>query len=168
MSNASEPESSWPKGRHPPERLKALRTAARLMDDAVRIPVLGIRVGLDPLLGLLPGAGDLAAAGVSGWIVIEAARLGASPTVIARLLLNMALDILLGTVPVLGDIFDVTFRANRRNLRILERHLSDPAGTRRRSTAVLGGALLGVLGLLGGLGALLVWGVIGLWGALGG
>jgi len=138
------------------------------MDDAIRIPVLGIRVGLDPLLGLLPGAGDLAAAGVSGWIVVEAARLGASPTVIARLLLNMGLDLLLGSVPLLGDIFDFAFRANRRNLRILESHLSDPEETRRRSVAVVGGAVLGVLGLLGGLGALLVWGVVGVWGALGG
>jgi hypothetical protein len=136
------------------------------MDDVVEVPLLRVRVGLDPLLGLLPGAGDVVAAMVSGWMVISAARMGASWPVVARMLLNMGLDALLGTVPVLGDLFDVAFRANRRNLRLVEAHLLDPETTRRGSLAVLGGAVVGVLGLLAALVALLGWVAAGLSGAV--
>jgi hypothetical protein len=82
------------------------------------------------------------------------------------MLLNMGLDALLGAVPVLGDLFDVAFRANRRNLRLVEAHLLDPETTRRGSIGVLAGAVVGVLGLLAGLVALLGWVAAGLWGAI--
>ena len=148
-------------------RLKRLQGVARLMDDAFRIPILGIRIGLDPLLGFLPGAGDVLGATLSGWTVITAARMGASPAVILRMLLNLGLDALLGAVPVIGDLFDWTFKANRRNLRIVEKHLDDPEANRRRSTLLVTGAVVGVLTLLAGLILLVGWGagaVVGLWG----
>jgi hypothetical protein len=138
-------------------RIARLGSMARLMDEALEIPFLGVRVGIDPLLGLLPGGGDVAGALVSGWLVITAARVGASGPVVARMLLNVAVDAVLGSVPVLGDVFDLAFRSNRRNLRILEAHLADAAATRRRSQAVVvvWGAVGGVVGLL----ATLTWAV---------
>ena len=144
-----------------------MRRIARLMDDAVEVPLLGVRVGLDPLLGLLPGAGDLIGAAVGGWIVVTAARLGAAPVVVGRMLLNVAVDALLGSAPLLGDVFDVAFKANRRNFALVEEHLHDPTATRRRSRAVVWATAAGVLVLLAALVAVLVWGLaaaIGMFG----
>ena len=149
-------------------RLHRLKTNARVMDDAVEVPILGFRVGLDPLLGLLPGAGDVVGATFSGWMVITAARMGAAPATLARMLLNLALDVILGAVPLLGDLFDLTFKANRRNLRIVQDQVVDPDGTRIRSRAVVWGAVLGVVGVIGGLVALLGWAAAGAWGLLAG
>lgn len=104
-------------------RIARLHRVARLMDSAFRVPIVGIRVGLDPLLGLLPAAGDLVGAAVSAWIVVSAARLGVPRDAILRMALNVGIDLLVGTVPVVGDLFDATFRANRRNVAILEEHL---------------------------------------------
>ena len=146
----------------PDEALSRLRRVARVMDDAVEIPVLGVRIGLDPILGLVPGAGDIVGAAVGGWIVVTAARLGAAPSVVARMLLNVGVDALAGAAPVLGDLFDVAFKANRRNLRILEEHVRDPVSTLRRSRAVVWGAAGGVLALLAGLVAAVVWGLTAL------
>ena len=143
----------------PEDELRRLRRVARVMDDAVEIPVVGVRVGLDPLLGLLPGAGDILGAAVGSWIVVKAARLGASPVVVARMLLNVGVDALAGAAPLLGDLFDVAFKANRRNLELLEEHVRDPTATRRRSRVVVWGTVGAVFVLLAGLLAALVWGL---------
>ena len=131
------------------------------MDEAFKIPILGIRVGLDPILGLLPGAGDVVGATLSGWMVITAARMGASPATLLRMLLNLGLDALAGAVPILGDVFDVVFKANRRNLKIVQEQVLDPEGVHRRSRLVLtvtvAGTGLAVLGTLVGMGWLMVW-----------
>src|SRR5687768_16003747 len=84
-----------------------LRALARLMDSAVAIPGTGIRVGLDSLIGLVPGIGDLAGAAMSGYIVLAAARLGAPAPVLIRMVANIAVDGVVGSVPLLGDLFDV-------------------------------------------------------------
>lgn len=97
-------------------RLVAL---ARLMDTAFVIPGLRLRIGLDPLLGLLPGAGDAVAALISLYIVVEGHRLGATPGQVARMLLNVGLDFAAGSVPLIGDLFDWAYKANTRNLAIL-------------------------------------------------
>jgi hypothetical protein len=104
-----------------------LHRLADLLDSAVRIPGTQVRVGLDPLLGLAPGLGDTVSAILAGWIVVRAAALGASPATLARMTGNVLVDAVLGAVPVLGDIFDVGYRANRRNLALLEGQLADPA-----------------------------------------
>ena len=137
--------------------LARLRRVARVMDAAVEIPVVRVRVGLDALTGLVPGAGDVLGAAVSGWTVVTAARLGASGTVVARMLLNVAVDAVVGALPVAGDLFDVAYKANLRNVRIVEDHLADPGRTRRRSALVVWGAVGGVAALLAGLVLLLVW-----------
>lgn len=103
-------------------RLARLRRFADLQDS--RFSILGIRFGLDALIGLVPGVGDAASAAMAAWIVAEAGKLGASKALLARMSFNVLLDLLLGAVPLLGDVFDVAFKANRRNVRLLERHLA--------------------------------------------
>jgi hypothetical protein len=143
-----------------PERLVQL---VWLLDDAFRIPGTQRRIGLDALLGLLPGGGDVVGAAVSGWIVVESARLGASPRVLARMLGNVALDALVGVVPLLGDLFDFGWKANRRNLTLLERHLTDPHALRRSSRLLVAGwaAAAGALVVLLAVAAISVGTLIG-------
>jgi hypothetical protein len=101
-------------------------------------------------------------------MVITAARMGAAPATLTRMLLNLALDVVLGAVPLLGDLFDLIFKANRRNLRIVQDQVVDPDGTRIRSRAVVWGAVVGVVGVIGSLVALLGWAAAGAWGLLAG
>lgn len=108
------------------QRLIAL---ARLMDNAFEIPGLKVRVGLDPLIGLIPAAGDAITAAVSLYIVWEAARLGATRKQLTMMVGNVALDALVGCVPGLGDVFDIAFKANTRNLAIMGIELG-ASGTR--------------------------------------
>lgn len=95
-----------------------------MYDAGIRIPGTRITIGLDPLIGLVPGLGDLIGAGVALWVVLEAADLGASGFVLLRMLLNVAIDTLGGALPVAGDIFDALWKANLKNVRLLERHLA--------------------------------------------
>lgn len=98
----------------------------RLMDEAVYVPVLGTRVGLDALLGLVPVAGDLVSAGIGLYIVAQARELGASRWLQARMVGNLVLDAAIGAVPIAGDLADVYFKAHRRNLRLLQDALGEP------------------------------------------
>ncbi|HET7307350.1 MAG TPA: DUF4112 domain-containing protein [Gammaproteobacteria bacterium] len=102
-------------------RLRRLARLAKLLDGEFRVPGTGWRFGLDPLIGLIPGVGDAVSAGLSLWIVIEARRLGAPAGTLMRMLGNIVLDFATGVVPVLGDIFDAGFKANLRNVALLER-----------------------------------------------
>ena len=128
-----------------------IRSLARLLDSAIRIPGTDIRIGLDPILGLFPGLGDFAGAAASGYIVIASARLGAPTPVLARMLLNVGTDAVIGSVPLLGDLFDVGWRANERNAALLERHLGNPAATRKGSVAVIAGVAAAVVLLVIGI-----------------
>lgn len=121
--------------------LARARALARLLDSAARVPGTGIRFGLDPLLGLVPGLGDVAGAVLSAYVVLLGARLGAPRAVVARMVGNVAVDAVVGAVPLLGDAFDVAWKANTRNLALLERALERPAATRATSTAMVGGAV---------------------------
>jgi hypothetical protein len=105
------------------ERLIAL---SRLMDEAVEVPMLQTRVGLDALLGLVPVAGDLISAGIGLYIVAQARELGASPWLQARMIGNLLVDAAVGAVPIAGDLADVYFKAHRRNLRLLQKSLGEP------------------------------------------
>ncbi len=104
------------------EALERLDWLSRLLDTALVIPGTKIRFGADAAIGLAPGVGDAITAALSCYIVYEAHRLGAPRHLIARMLGNVALDALVGSVPFFGDIFDVMFRANRRNVRLLREH----------------------------------------------
>ena len=103
--------------------LAELDGLARLLDSQWRIPGIGIRVGIDALAGLVPGLGDLAAGAVSAYIVLKGARLGVPSPVIGRMIGNVVLDTAVGSIPLLGSVFDVFFRANNRNIRLLRRHV---------------------------------------------
>ena len=104
------------------ERIARLDKLATVLDVAFRIPFTKFRFGVDGLIGLAPGLGDVVTTGLSLWIVHEAYRLGVPKAVLMRMLGNVAVDGLIGAVPVAGDVFDVLWRANRRNVRILREH----------------------------------------------
>jgi hypothetical protein len=125
--------------------LARARALTRLLDSAARVPGTSMRFGLDPILGLMPGLGDVAGAALSGYVVLLASRLGAPTTVIVRMLGNVVVDTVGGTVPVLGDLFDAGWKANTRNLALLERHLGRPESTKRASRAVVWGTVAALL-----------------------
>jgi hypothetical protein len=101
------------------ERIARLDALANLLDTAVAIPGLNVRFGLDAVIGLVPGIGDTVTTVLSLFIVHEAYQLGAPGHVITRMLGNVALDGVVGSVPLVGDAFDVLWRSNRRNMQIL-------------------------------------------------
>jgi hypothetical protein len=135
----------------PPPSFAALSKFAYWLDAGIRIPGTNLRFGLDPILGLIPGGGDAAGAVLSGWILVEAVRLGASRATLLRIAGNVALDAGLGTVPIIGDIFDFAWKANLRNVALLERHLAAPGGAERADRSFVLLVVLGVLALALGL-----------------
>jgi hypothetical protein len=111
--------------------LARLRRYAYWLDSGIQIPGLRWRIGLDSILGLMPGVGDTAGAVLGGWVFVEALRTGIPAATLARMLLNLALDSTVGAVPILGDLFDFVWKANIRNIELLERHQHDPVRARR-------------------------------------
>jgi len=103
-------------------RLERLATA---LDSAIRIPGVGVRFGADAILGLIPGIGDAVSLGLSGYLILEAHRLGASPLLLARMAGHLIVDATVGAVPIAGDVFDVFYKANRRNMALLRRHIDE-------------------------------------------
>jgi hypothetical protein len=131
-----------------PRQIERLRVLTRLLDNAIQIPGTRYRVGLDALIGIVPGIGDAIGAIFSAFIVFQAARMGVSTATLVRMFGNVALDTIVGEVPLLGDVFDAGWKANTRNLALLEGHLEQPAATRRssrRAVWLVGGALLMLL-----------------------
>lgn len=106
------------------KNLRKIRKIANLLDSAVGIPGTKIRFGLDSVIGLIPGGGDLVTATVSGYMIYLATRFGLSGSEIFKMIKNVALETAIGSVPIAGDIFDAYFKANIRNLEILENHLA--------------------------------------------
>jgi uncharacterized protein DUF4112 len=102
--------------------LEALRRWSVVLDSAFRVPGTQVRFGLDPILGLLPGLGDLATPLFSALLLCHAVRLHTPRVVQLRMLLNAAMDLGIGAVPLVGDLFDVGWKANMRNVALLERH----------------------------------------------
>lgn len=108
------------------ERVQRVRRLAKLLDEAILIPGTNKRIGLDPIIGLIPGGGDTLTMLMSAYIVVEAALLGLPASTLLQMVGNIVIDALAGTVPVLGDLFDVVSKANSRNLKLLEAHLVKP------------------------------------------
>ncbi len=133
------------------DRATHVRTLARVLDSAVGVPGTPVRFGLDAILGLVPGLGDVAGAGLSAFIIMEAARMGASRSVLLRMLLNVGIDSVVGVVPLAGDLFDVAWKSNTRNAALLDQHLATPGRTRAASRALIVGVLVGV-GLIAAAG----------------
>ena len=145
--------------------LKRLRTLTHVLDNAMPIPGTPYRVGLDPLLGLIPGGGDIAGAALSAYIVIAAAKLGLPRESLVRMVLNILLEVLVGTVPVLGDLFDVAWKANVKNMELLDIHMKSPKKGKKADRwfvfVLVGGLILAVVGAIA-LGITLITFLFGL------
>ena len=121
--NAGEAERVGDVGDDVHPALRRSRTVSHLLDEAFRVPGTDLRVGLDPILGIAPVGGDAVALLLSMYPVLEALREGLPKSTIARMLLNVTLDATVGSIPLLGTLFDVVWKANERNVRLMERHL---------------------------------------------
>lgn len=136
--------------------LERYRTFARALDSQFRIPFTPIRFGWDALIGLLPGAGDAIGGILSAYGLWVGTRLGAPASVLARMLLNLLIDVVIGAVPVLGDLFDVGWKGNLRNLALLERWVETPHQVRRSSSLLIAG-LIGAVAIIGLAPFGLIW-----------
>ena len=103
--------------------IQRLRKLSRLLDNAITIPGTKFRIGLDPIIGLIPGAGDFIGTALSAYIVIEAARLGLPKQTLGKMVYNIVLESVVGAVPIVGDWFDFAWKANVKNIELLESHL---------------------------------------------
>lgn len=109
--------------------MERLNRFAWLLDNSIPIPGTRYRIGLDPLIGLVPGIGDTIAALLSMIIIGEAARARLPASILARMTFNVALEVLIGAIPLVGDIFDMTWKANARNARLMEQYLTSSRST---------------------------------------
>lgn len=136
------------------------RQVARVMDDAVTVPGTRIGLGLDAVIGLVPGIGDALGSALSGIIVRDAVRARVPMVVLARMGLNLVVDALLGLLPGLGDLLDVAHRANRKNLHLLLREIErEPLREPPTAGYVAGAVALMVVPLLAGVAVA----VLGIW-----
>ncbi|MGM0654788.1 MAG: DUF4112 domain-containing protein [Thermodesulfobacteriota bacterium] len=133
---------------------KRLERLAWYLDSSIKIPGLDARFGLDGLLGLIPGVGDTIGALVSSVVISDAARMGAPKVLLLKMALNVALDALVGTVPVLGDLFDFVWKANQRNVQLLNRYLDRPRETVVASRLFVWGLVAVLVGLVFSVGLL--------------
>jgi Domain of unknown function (DUF4112) len=148
-------------------RTRRVRTLARLLDNAITIPGTSWKIGLDPIIGLIPGIGDMIGAVLSGYIVLEAVQAQVPTFTLARMLVNVGIDTLLGSVPALGDVFDAAWKSNVMNVALLERHLATAGSTPPKRRNVIGVMALALIVLVLIVGAGVALGVFAarlLWG----
>ena len=138
-------------------RIEQLQRFAYWMDEGIRLPGTRLRVGLDPIIGLVPGFGDVAGAALAAWILLEAVRRGVSRFTLGRIAFNIALDAFLGSIPLVGDAFDAVWKANLRNVALIDRHSAVPTVARKADRFFVL-AVSGSLCLL--CGALMIGGVL--------
>ena len=130
---------------------------SRILDDLVPIPGTQQRIGLDPVIGLIPWFGDLVSAVVGFWLIAEAARFQIPSVVLARMVLNTTVDLATGAIPFLGDLLDVVSRSNSKNLELFRRHATDATASTTEHRAFLAGLALIVVGLLWLAATLIGW-----------
>jgi hypothetical protein len=130
---------------------KNLDNLAWLMDDLIRVPVLGWRFGLDALVGLIPGFGDTATSLASFYILVNAVRYGVPKITLLRMGLNIGIDYVVGSIPFVGDVLDAWWKSNRRNLELLRKRATVSAEEARAGSTsdwlFVGGIILGLSGL---------------------
>ncbi len=148
-------------------KLEHLRSLSHLLDNALSIPGTRFRIGLDPIIGLIPGLGDVSGILFSAYIVAQAARWKLPAGTLLRMLMNIGLDWLVGNVPMVGDLFDAGFKANARNVSLLEEHLKLPGEAKAADRWVVFLVFL-VLGLLLAISLAIattvIWGLVQLMG----
>lgn len=120
----------------------------RLLDELISVPGTSVKVGLDPVIGVIPVVGDVVAAGVGAWVIAEAASFGVPRIVLGRMVLNLLVDLGVGAIPLLGDVYDLFFRSNSRNLELFRRHALDPNASTRGERAFFAGLVLAIVGIL--------------------
>jgi Domain of unknown function (DUF4112) len=146
-------------GTFDPRSLERLRRLGNLLDNSIPVPGTGFRFGWDTVIGLVPGVGDLLSGALSLYIVAEAARLGVPRSLLLRMGYNVAVDAVVGSVPLLGDLFDAGYKANLRNLALVQQHVDRPITSERagrRFAAVLAVGLVLLLAAAVVVGVLLV------------
>jgi hypothetical protein len=121
------------------ERLAVAKKLATLLDAAFTLPIINKKIGLDPILGLFPGIGDAVSLVISLYIVYTAHQLGLPRTQLVLMLVNVALDTAIGSVPVLGDTFDAFWKSNMKNIAVIEQHLQKGRGSIKPSQRSVGG-----------------------------
>ncbi|MBN9117843.1 MAG: DUF4112 domain-containing protein [Planctomycetes bacterium] len=147
--------------------LAIVRAIRKWMDEAVTVPGTRLKIGLDSVIGLIPGVGDLSGAAIGGYMLHAAHKLGVPTVVMVRMLVNLAIDTLIGLIPVVGDYLDVLYKANSKNAALIERAILDRETTARASwwrlIGVFAAFLVIVLGGIAGTVFLVKW----LWTAMG-
>jgi hypothetical protein len=119
-----------------------------VLDELVSVPGTPIKVGLDPVIGVIPIAGDVLAALVGLWVILEASRFGIPRVVLGRMVANLVVDLGIGAIPLIGDAYDLFFRSNSRNLELFRRHALDPGASTRGEQAFFIGLVVLAIGLL--------------------
>jgi hypothetical protein len=127
-----------------PPAVRNVQALARLLDSSIAVPGTRFRIGLDPLIGLIPGIGDFAGVLLSTSILLSGARLGVPASTLVRMAANVGLEALVGTIPLLGDLFDAGWKANVRNVRLIEGHMADAARSGRSDRRWLVGTAVGL------------------------
>lgn len=159
----AEPQDSYARER----QRAALRRLAHVLDRAIPLPG-GLRIGLDGIIGLIPGVGDLVGTALSSYLVAQAHRLGVPRSVLLHMMGNIAIDTVVGALPLFGDLFDFAWKANIRNIELLERALEQPRRERRRSGLLVAGLIAGLLALATGVTVAVVALVRWVWMSVGG
>ena len=131
---------------------RRLGRVAWLLDSAIAIPGTRFRIGLDAIIGLVPGLGDVAGVLLSSYIVREAARAGAPKSVLLHMAWNVAVEGVVGMIPFAGDIFDAAWKANQRNVALLEAHFADPRRAQRSSRMFIGALIAALIVLVAAAG----------------
>lgn len=148
--------------------LAEVAALAWLLDNSIPVPGTGgRRVGIDALIGFVPGIGDLVSGALGLVVVWRGSRMGLPRIVVARMLANAALDLAIGAIPVAGDAFDLWFKASSRNLALMRRHLEDPAASTREDWLAVGLLVAAVVAIAAAIGWLVVSVIGALLGALG-
>ncbi len=150
------PERSAPANAH---HLERLRKVSKVMDDAVTLPGTKFGVGLDGILGLVPGVGDAVGGATNSYALYAGYKMGAPPLVLIRIALWAIADLVLGAIPLVGDLIDFFLKSNRRAVRLLERWAASPDRVSHNSEGVLLAVAAGLILLLVAVCALIVWSV---------
>ncbi|HCV29698.1 MAG TPA: DUF4112 domain-containing protein [Microcoleaceae bacterium UBA9251] len=131
--------------------LRRLRRISHLLDNAIPIPGTKYRIGLDPILGLIPGGGDLIGSIFAGYIVFKSAQMGVPQETLVQMAANIVFDTVAGTVPVAGDLLDVAWKANVKNIELLDAHLGSPEQGKKADWLFVAALLLGLMLIVGGV-----------------
>jgi hypothetical protein len=138
-------------------RTQHLERLAWILDNSIRIPGTNYRIGVDGLIGLIPGLGDIIGALLSSYIVAAASQVGVPGVVLVRMALNIALESIIGAIPVVGDIFDFVWKANKRNVELLNQYAKKPGSVTASSRLVVLTVITLLTLLLVLLGIIVYW-----------